>query len=138
MRCYVLLLNLIVMVTSFSTRCDELDSMIELRVHCQDGSPCHFKGDRIPVVLELFNAGQEAVALPLESYRRRGPGVILVDNRSGRENRLRLGPPMSKLLTRLRSWRLEIPSRFPGEIQLIRSSDSHCGLWISQPPFLST
>lgn len=79
----------------------EVDSMIELRARCDNGSICHFTGNTVSLELELFNAGNEAVALPIEYYRRRGPKVVLVDNHSGKEKKLRMGPPIVHLVDQM-------------------------------------
>jgi len=75
--------------------------MIELRARCLGGNPCRFVDEMIRVELELINAGNEPVSLPVEYYRKRGPRVILVDNHSGKESRVGMGPPNSDLANQL-------------------------------------
>lgn len=78
--------------------------MIELRARCLAGNPClfsaqmsDFAGEMIDVELELSNAGSSSIQLPIEYFRKQGPKVIIVDNHSGKEKRLGMGPPMSYL-----------------------------------------
>lgn len=82
----------------------ESDTMIELHARCLAGNPClssgqmsDFSGEMIDVELELFNAGSISVQLPIEYFRKQGPKVILVDNHSGKEKGLGMGPPMGYL-----------------------------------------
>ncbi len=75
--------------------------MIELRVRCINGDPCRFTGETVRVELELFNVSGEDVALPVEYFRKQGPKVVLVDNHSGKEKRLGMGPPMPYLFNQL-------------------------------------
>lgn len=77
--------------------------MIELRARCIEGNPCYFTGEMFALELELFNAGSEPVALPIEYLRRRGPRVTLVDNHSGKEERLGMGPPKAHLIDKLQT-----------------------------------
>lgn len=84
------------------------DIMIELHARCLAGNPClfsgqmsDFSGDMIDVELELFNAGSASVQLPIEYFREQGPKVILVDNHSGKEKRLGMGPPMGYLFDQM-------------------------------------
>lgn len=88
---------ILILLLPLSAHSGETASMIELRAHCLGGKPCPFTGEMIHVELELFNASEEPVSLPIDDYRRRGPKVILVDNHSGKESRLCMGPPSSTL-----------------------------------------
>lgn len=80
----------------------EVGSTIELRARCNNSSTCHFTGNTVNLELELFNAGSDAVALPIEYYRKRGPKVVLVDNHSGKEKKLRMGPPIVHLVDQMK------------------------------------
>ncbi len=96
----------------------EVDSMIQLHVHCHNGKPCRFTGETIAVELELVNGGEKDVALPLEYFRKQGPKVILVDNHSYKERRLGMGPPMTSLFNRMEvlasGQSIRIPWSIPG------------------------
>ena len=94
----VLILTLLLPLSAYGK---ESGPMIELRARCLDGNPCPFTDEMIHVELELFNAGEEPVLLPIDYYRRRGPKVILLDNHSGKESRLCMGPPSSTLAKRV-------------------------------------
>lgn len=80
---------------------DAAASAIELRVRCLENAHCHFRGQSIQLELDVLNAGREAVSLPTEYYRRRGPVLTLIDNRSGKHRPLRMGPPRSELLEQM-------------------------------------
>lgn len=98
MRRCVLILTLLLPLSAYG---GETGSMIELRARCLDGNPCRFTDEMIHVELELLNAGEEPVSLPVAYYRRRGPKVTLVDNHSGKESRVSMGPPNSDLANQL-------------------------------------
>lgn len=73
---------------------------VALNARCVE-DPCQFSGQKLQVELHLFNAGRKAVSLPTEYYRRRGPVLTLIDNRSGKRQPLRMGPPRSVLLEQM-------------------------------------
>lgn len=98
---YLLILVLVLSTFPASAHEGEIGSMIELRARCNNGTVCRFIGDTIKLELELFNAGSDAVSLPIEYYRKRGPKVVLVDNHSGKESKLRMGPPIVHLVDQL-------------------------------------
>ena len=91
------LLLILILLLPLSAHSGETASTIELRARCLDGNPCRFIDEMIHVELELLNAGELPVSLPIEYYRRRGPKGILIDNHSGKESRLCMGPPSSTL-----------------------------------------
>ena len=96
----VLILTLLLPLSAYGK---ESGPMIELRARCLDGNPCPFTDEMIHVELELFNAGEEPVLLPIDYYRRRGPKVILLDNHSGKESHIRMGPPNFALANSLQA-----------------------------------
>lgn len=80
---------------------DAAASGIKLRARCLENAHCHYRGQSIELELDVLNAGREAVSLPTEYYRRRGPVLTLIDNRSGKRQPLRMGPPRSELLEQM-------------------------------------
>lgn len=103
MHRYTLFLAIIFMLFPVSAQGGKQDIMVELRVRCLQGNPCPFAGEMIDVELELFNAGSSSVELPVEYFRQQGPRVILVDNHSGKEKRLGMGPPRSYLFKEMQA-----------------------------------
>lgn len=97
MHRYVFFLTIFLLLLPASAFGGEPGVMIEFRARCVEGNPCQFSGDMIEVELELFNAESTAIGLPIAYFRGQGPRVILVDNHSGKEKRLGMGPPMSHL-----------------------------------------
>lgn len=81
--------------------CTGAQPKLELRARCLIDDPCSFAGETIRVELELINAGDKDIALPVEYFRRQGPQVILVDNHSSKEKRLGTGPSRSYLFDQM-------------------------------------
>ena len=119
------LLFFVLIASIFSSPASNLDSkpMIELRARCAEGNPCHFTGEMFVLELELFNAGQESMTLPIEYFRRRGPRVTLVDNHSGKEVVLHMGPRKARLMEQLQVLAPGESIRFPWWIPDFHISD---------------
>lgn len=101
MRHCLILLTLLFSIYPSAVRAKEANTMIELHARCLNDVQCHFSGQKTEIELEIFNAGREAVSLPTEYYRLRGPVLTLIDNRSGKRRPLRMGPPRSELLEQM-------------------------------------
>lgn len=101
-RCLMLLCVLLLPMTP-AALATEPKPMIELHVRCTDDPRCHFRNQELQIELEVFNAGREAVSLPTEYYRRRGPVIKLVDNQSGKKGSIGMGQPMPRLLDQLQT-----------------------------------
>jgi hypothetical protein len=97
MHRYAFFLTFVLLLFPVSAFGGKPGAMIEFSVRCVEENPCQFSGEMIDVELELFNAGSTGIGLPVEYFCKQGPRVILVDNHSGKEKRLGMGPPMSHL-----------------------------------------
>lgn len=103
MRHYLPLNALMIFALSPSLHSEELTSMIELKVNCPREASCRYTGEMIPVELELLNSGQASMAVPLDYLQARGPKITLVDNHSGKEYKVKRGPPQTHLVDQLQS-----------------------------------